>query len=1109
MDLAEIRASTYERHTCAMLLLIEGVAYGFVSNHYLDVLRGSGASSWIGQYEGDAAYTDHETTGQRIIVGGLQLPREIRRGQLNPNTGILETTQLTFEIQDVAEILPTLFAPEGKDEVTGVDFTPVLLAERVPPGTTALDATLQVGNPGSGSVTTIDPAGLYLGIERLGPARERRWFFPFPFQGIGLHHHVHADAQADDGPPIVQVSSEPIVWAGRTVALYRLYRDPDGNPASYTSWPHLGEQYTAGALEWWGVLQDRGEYDGKSWRIQAFGPESLLRRRMATIDAGGWWPVNDAAITLSADERRVGVSFHHANTGAGIITFNSTLFTSALSASGTRDSYATELADLIRDVGDGTLVGVGGGNVGFEDNFLDEDFGSGGDTCQLSWEPSMVSIRRCDQTGGGVTDGQVFMTLAMHSKLWRLHGFDPELQHSGGTTFENEFEIEFDELSPSEPFSPHASIAGNTDAEPGVEGFIAGTFFSRAIGSLRAPLDNTDGADNDGGWRRYRAMFQIAPLVLTRETDQIIRATVSFPYLEGDPTVASGDYDRGRWFAIKGMRAVGTTNDGLIFDEDGNLVEDVDAEEETQAIEVYWDEQGTTYGSVTDTGGSAEFVAHKWLRPRRFGIDRDKITGEWAALSDGGEMGIFIKPMHAYAYREDEDVGAVERSWATLAQLLLSTGTAGGWQLDETYEPGENAPAEATGSAFWANDIAGSEMGLGIPHQLVQSPDDLRAAFDVLPDGADGGLNRARYVFGQPFQSTDLIEEILRPRWLAMTLRGGRYSVARLVVDDPDDVEHTITESSIAVSLRDPSTAAPVQAMRPTGALDAFKINLRRDPTTDEFADEWGFAARDPSARLRRGDVEEQLTDGGLFPASWNIGGATAWRESLRQTLAHHRATWAAKRHYAVKTKLLRTVGQDVWPGDRVRFTNRRVYANTGVRGVTGALGVVTNVTWMPHDGTFGDCYEVEILIYADQDSLRIWAPIAKIVGPYAGGDAITLEADADFLAHGEGDDGTRFLPPSWVASNAEARVCILEYDRTTWTLHSSDSQTVASATGTTVTLSGAFSTTFHAWTDKYLVLAPFAEQDADSWPLEVCLPVLQDDLTHSSGEPGLPFVDG
>src|SRR5690606_22266000 len=156
----------------------------------------------------------------------------------------------------------------------------------------------------------------------------------------------------------------------------------------------------------------------------------------------------------------------------------------------------------------------------------------------------------------------------------------------------------------------------------------------------------------------------------------------------------------------------------------------------------------------------------------------------------GGDMGLEIKPLHAYAYREDEDTAGIERSWAVLAQLILSTGTADGWQADLSYEPGVNAPPEATGPAFWANDIVGSEMGLGIPYQLVQSPDEMRAAFDVVAGGADGGLNKVRYVFGEPFESTDLIEEILRPRWLAMTRRGGRYSVSRIGVDDPDDVDH-------------------------------------------------------------------------------------------------------------------------------------------------------------------------------------------------------------------------------------------------------------------------------------------------------------------------------
>ena len=144
--------------------------------------------------------------------------------------------------------------------------------------------------------------------------------------------------------------------------------------------------------------------------------------------------------------------------------------------------------------------------------------------------------------------------------------------------------------------------------------------------------------------------------------------------------------------------------------------------------------------------------------------------------------------------------------------------------------------------------------------------------------------------------------------------------------------------------------------------------------------------------------------------------------------------------------------------------------------------------------------YSVEVLIFAGQfaTSRHRFAPIAKVVGPYTGGANITVEAD--HFGHGSTSDGLRFLAPSDASASGDLFVCVLEYDRSTWTLHSGDTQRVASATGTSITLQGAFSTTFHAWTDKWLVPANYGSQNADEWPREMLQPIVLADGTYAGG---------
>lgn len=1098
---AELRSQYDETAICALALFIEGVPYVWVTDHddanegAFGTLLGSGPGSWMGSYETEGAYSTHEVTGQRIVVPGLKMPGSVSKGKLDPDTRMLESSSVTFEIVDLDGILAGLFASEGKDHE--------ILGERIAPGFSAPDATTIVQG-----LQTVDVANGYVGIERFGPSRQRRFFYPFPFRGVGLHHQCYSasDPASLDGPAptIVQTADSaavgPLVWAGRQVALYRLYRDPNADPEDPASWAHWGEQFDAGALEWWGVLKDRGEIvNGATWRIQCFGPESLLRRKMATIDMG-WMPVSTTTFSLSEEERGIAVSFTlNDEDVAGVpiyVTFESVGFTTPglLPASGTPQDYADAIASIVADVADGTIPGdVDTG----EGTFIGGDV----DGTAVQFLIDLVSIRRGD---GGPS---VSMLLAVHEKVWTALGWELNEQILGiGDQPVNEYELHGKEIAAGENYAQGGGGVSDDSFETPGPGYWALRF---STNSLTNPIDG----DNGGTDRHYRPKFaqgNVTTFFQTGDQSFSIVDGGTSPYIEPDNTVEHGIHDRARFFMFRGKRTI--AKEGVAVNGEGEQVEDIEIEtyDETQIGCVRWNNSGG-YGMVDEGADGPDFYLRWFRAPRLFGVDRPFFDGEWASLA-GTEYGIECKPLSAYGYRSQGT--HLERAWGVLGQLLLSTGTAAGYSAGEPFDFGVNTSPDAVDDATWIADAVGSELGLGIPYQLVQSPPEMYAAFDLGDYGDNdatphGGINQVRYVYGEPFESFEMIESILRPRGLAMTLRGGLYSVDNFGLFDPDDVDLVINETEVDADINDPRTVVPSQQLRAASSIDTTGIQVRRDPFSGEYLRDYQHHARDPGAKTRRGDLKLDLREDGLVPHGWSASGGgditDPWEGTLRQIWAFNEPTWRAKRHFLVQVKLHRIEGQNCWPGTRVRFSNRWVFSPAGEYGVSGALGIVLSVTANYREET----YDVEILVFADQfDGLRIFSPIARITNPYTGGASITLLSDANFLDHGEGNDGTRFSEPSWSSVGGQARVVILEYDRCNYTLHSADVGVVASTSAFNVTLEDPFATTFHAYTDKWIVMASWDDQASDGWVRALGLPIVEEDHEHSAGTVGFPFLN-
>lgn len=1114
LTLTQLRAQ--QSSVCAYGLAIEGLPYIWVTDHPDDALLGSGAGSWIGRYEDAVGW---ETVGQRTVLRGLKISSlsGISRGQLNPKTGMLESTGHNFEIVDYDDVLTSIFATEGQEIGK--------LGERIAPSQTALDATLIVSGLTAGN--PINPANYHVGIEHIGPSRERRHFYSLPIQGIGLHHQVHLNAAGDPvgaslSPPPVPVTASPHVFAGRLVTLWRFYRDGTIG-TNYLAWPSW-DSYAATDYEWIGVMRDAGEYKGdRTWTIQCYGPESLLRRTLGGGEHDDWLPIQSATISLDTDERGIAINYrfeqwgalsgveeagldyqstHHYNSGG----FGACIAAPGLlPASGTVDDFITAINGAIQDVGAGTRgdfdsngINYPGGSI---TNFFDDDHDAGDsefNDCRLEGTPTKLIIRRNESVSS--VAGAVSVVICMHEKVWRLLGFDPGLQDGGGSTnlSSRAQAYSFDAVGAGDVFFYASGSVDNTTSQevPG-DGYWSGWFTSAR---LNRPGDlysgSVYGIDGDGGERTYEGVSQHTPIILTKATPQTITIGASFPYIATDPAIGTAS-DAARYFVFRGKRTVGDALEGAVLtDEDGTIVDELETEDEFQVAEVEWNHSGTNYGSVDDSAGAPTLTISDWMPPRKFGVDRPAFDGEWVGHASG-KYALEMRPMVSWVYR---NALGIERAWAVFAQILLSTGSG------SYLTPGLNG-ATTDIETFFADDLSNSDWGLGIPHEIVQNPTDIRDAFasSAIDGDAHSALNQVRYLYAGSVESHDVIQDILRPRGLALSLSGGQFGVVPFTLPDPSDAAYALNENDLYGDIGNPAGIHATQTLRVSGPIDHTKLAVRMDPSKGSAADEMFVRSRDPGARTRRGDFEEQTTGHGLIPTGWKVGEWSGepdgWEQDWLTLWGDTIPNFYAKRHFVWRATVSRIQGQFLRPGTIVTLSDRNVINPAGGYGITNAVGLVLKADL---DDAEAHSYGVEILIFANQfDTVRTLAPIARIASGYTGGSSVTVSADN--FGHGGTGDGLRFSEPSWSNVGGNLVVCVLEWDRTGWTLHSGDTQEVTATTATTVTLSGAFSTTFHARTHKWLVAAPYASQNANEWPRTVLYPICLADGTYAGGSAPIP----
>lgn len=992
----------------------------------------------------------------RVIRAGLVPPRvEL---SIVPFEGKMRSHRAAFTILDrraaeygaAADYLADLFKAIGNEEP---------LAETLYPAATA-------------------PAGLYdmhVGTEAIGSAGERRRW-PFVNGWAVGDHHIGADWEHGQ-IPTADVSEDPLTFAGRRVALYRVFRDHLTQPAIRT----LGwRPWSEAVRRWWGVLTDSGSVDGARWTIEAAGPEALTERPLGTL-------TQEHGVTLRVpivlsdddgnDETRVGVYLRSDASAPNLLGtvrehYGTYLYTEVLSTShATPSDLAGEVAAII-----GNAIAATGTDGEFESVY--------GQTASMGLDGS-VRIRIQDEVP--IARRFAVMHLSMHSKVWQALGWAREQGELMGNPLdlEEEFLCLFDD--PNElgfPSSPESLASTAMPPGPGYWTFI----FSTA-GVLIYDTDKSAEWDNQGADRVVFPLYQGGTGVLPANlgtgvvvelapgddphvlhSGQLDRPVASQP---GDVTTpysfGGTPVDRqGVWFLVGPRRLPGQPEEF----------------EDIQPVVASWPE-GFAPGSV-GPGVQPELLLTKWLDPQQFGIPRASMseTGDWTVLQNSTAN---LKAIPAF--RLGYSAHSYERPERALQRLLYSTGASSGWTGQEgdpgaTFDTTPNEPSTFVPATF-DGEIA--DLGLAIPKELIANPLEWAAEFDKLPDGE---WRKFRMLIHPGFTTNQLFEGLFAFYGLSWSLHGGRYGVRAMTESFTlEDVEVAITQAQKQVDpdrIGDNRTRQELRVMQP---INTFKVENGYDCYDATFRNVMEIRATDRGARYRARGHEYTAKAYGILNTS-------GFRDRASQIARFYEKRHFLLRDYPVKA---RRPGMDIWPGTIVSITEPRAVSPDGTYGIETHVGMVTRIS--DDMGIRGNAPGMRIDVFVQQDSARtprLCAPSA-LVQAYDNGTPKLLHVDDNWLSVEDEDwlDANGFLPPSSYSDPAaDIDIKCLSYDGYEWieSFTAVCTGVTATAGACRLTLSAAGITgTFYE--DMVNVVVP-REFDAQSqaWPLALLATIGDED---------------
>ena len=818
--------------TIGYVFFIEGISTVWTDT--LDLV-GRGTSAWI-------------NTTTRNVVLGLEVPDSIETGtDLEEN--MLNEARLTVTLVDRGGELIGLIAEPERDYVYG----------RLSP----LDDPAPSFTIGQGG-DNVDLWGRHINGEAIGPAGERLRFPVIPGSSLPGRDHAAFESTEQTIAPSVVTDTADLFAGNRRCALYVIRRDNTSGLTGADAWPTWDDQFASGAsLLWWGTV-DTVTNSGLAFKLQCKGPESWLRRTLNLTSPNQWLGVSPR-LQLSSEpgerEDLFAVTFkyeHHEQVSlderCGFSLFN--VFDDVITSDQDVDAVVQEILARLN-----TLASAGGPDETFD------AYRNG----KIHFGKDGVAIRVDDDTPalGGV------LALCMHEKVWRFLGYDPIAQNRAYAEIESTRDIHF--IKCPEYFQ---AWDGDKKTVPG-PGYYVAYFHTCPMGLTPGGTAGTS-IDNEGGWRGYEPLTDPGVMQLDPKGQQEISVAYSAgaPYATGqlarpvaDHVMESGDScDRTGWFVVRGQYRES-------IDEDPRTIH--------QVFKGSWVDQGETY---QEHDGLSRVWIEKWLDPRLFGFDDKPIDKTWATFD------LECSSLSVLGY----NTSYPDYAHLALLRLMLSTGTkewdAGSYEDVDgaTYTPGVNAHPDAVAPHYEGDDQDIADLGLAIPHELVNWGSFISAA-NALPDGGyKSPLNTGKWVYHGVFDSQDMIAQVCKPRSYFLGLDGFKYSLFTMAAPiSADDAAVHIGEADID---SDAVPFIPDVELSPLAGFDKVGIEYHYAPVEGA-----GEVSRldtkplTPRVLARAGNAEMMMEGRGLLDRSkWvGDGGAppgwiSAWRQLWTQFLADY-----------------------------------------------------------------------------------------------------------------------------------------------------------------------------------------------------------------------------
>lgn len=981
-------------------------------------LVGTGVGSWI----------DGAPGGDREIIEGLALPDTLTF-TTNPETGMLGSEDgAVFELVDFEGKLIALVAEDAGD----------IVGETIGPKTDPAPALLLDGVTGVW--------GRWLNHEAIGPKGERRWY---PCMPVDLPGYDHAAFTGDAQTLALSTLRDAPTWReGLRCALYMIYID--ARTGEIPDWEH---QHASGeSLIWYGCTREL-TCEALTWKLECDGPSAWLRRQLGANRSAAWLPVS----TVTTLDASAGLG---ENSAAFYFTYRST----TASERGASSYYA--VADALPT--SGTAADF---RAAIQTRLNTVAATAGPDT---TWSTSRNAT--CKFTAGAVAvqvddfGYAAYAYVCLHETVWRCLGYDPRVQ-AGVDPNNDPLVIDF--VHPEDLAFELAPFA----AVPGPNFFLARlSSIPRQYPSLAQA--GTD-CDNDGKPRVYAAIMAEDLSTLYPKGDQaiVVGLTNGLPYLEPQTCRPVAEYT----FANGGGAADAT---GFVAFR-GSYRTAVDAEPRTmaQVAKVGWhdDTSAGGHGPSPDADSSLLMHVERYIDCRYFGIDRT-FDGPWSSLD------LEFCPVNVLGYNLD----AGDRADLILLRTMLSTGTAtwtGYDGQDATIALGANAHPSAAKPQ--GSDVEIADLGLAIPHSLIDAASFVATANKLPQGGVNSPLNRCRFAYVGPLDAQDLIWRIVEQRGWGMGFVRGQFRLfSRPEILDIDDVEVSLVADDIAADQDFVETAT----LRPMIPRDGFAARYG-EPLVEDAGTDLELVAKatptDPQARSRRTNNLEEIDGAGLIPVRlWGDANTAppSWIPAWSRLAGTELGAYYASPWVEVTLPIHWSKARQIGVGSIVRTTSYYAPNRSGTYGLTGRLARV--IGWSMRTAEL--VVDVTMLVQAG-DPLATpprFAPVAQVVE-----DVTTVEARHDAAArtfyclgdafgHGEPQsDVAWFAEPAWSGTGTDALVHGWQWDGRVWAkTHEFMVESVDTTAHTITWKAGSFSGTWWEARPTTFVLAPWDDQDGNSW---------------------------